>query len=358
MSTETFSLNFSLSRAAFTFELNCALPARGVTAIFGASGAGKSTLLRCIAGLEPDAQGAIVGPDVNWRCAPTAPPVEERGIGYVSQRAALFPHLNVAQNLQFAIKRARSRIAFCEHDSLVELLGIRALLPRSVENLSGGEAQRVALARALLSQPRLLLLDEPLSALDDERRHELLRYLVQVKAHFALPMFYVSHRLDEVEMLADYLVELHEGQVRQQGNAAEVFSLLAFAQRQRHPSCIIDAHCVEKESEWGLARLEFDRGALWLPNSAIALGQSVRVRVAADDVSLSREAPTSSSIANRVAVQVDAVHAPRDQAMALVRLRAGRAYLLARITRRSLAELQLEPGQSCWAQLKSAALLS
>ncbi len=208
-----------LQRGDFALDVDVELPGSGVTALFGASGAGKSTIIDIVAGLARPQQGRVVVNDVVYFDAGAGIdlPPERRRVGYVFQDARLFPHIDVAANLQYGQKRRAEADRIASLEEVVELLGIAHLLRRRPATLSGGEKQRVAIGRALLSGPRLLLLDEPLASLDAARKAEILPYLQRLRAHFALPMFYVSHVWTEVETLADHVVRLAAGRVVAQG---------------------------------------------------------------------------------------------------------------------------------------------
>ena len=328
------------------------LPGRGVTAIFGPSGAGKTTLLRAIAGLSA-AQGWVTLGGQSWQSPQHRLPAHRRRIGYVFQDCALFPHLTVRGNLRYAARRAGDGAP--GFDAVVESLELGQLLNRRPQTLSGGERQRVAIARALLVGPALLLLDEPLSALDPERRHQLLPYLDRLCRDQALPVLYVTHRVYEVARLADYVVELRQGRVARQGTVRDVLPHLRGDHEE--PGALIEAQVVEQDARWGLLRAAFAGGALWVDGRLGQPGAYLRLQVQARDVSLSRDPEARSSLLNRLPVTVEALDAPGDGPDQLVRLRAGSTPLLARVTRRSVAELGLCSGDQLWAQIKAVAVL-
>jgi len=289
-------------------------------------------------------------------------PPHRRPLGYVIQEAALFPHLDVRGNLDYGRRRipaAQRRIAL---DQAVTLLGIAALMDRRTATLSGGERQRVAIARALATSPRLLLMDEPLAALDAARKAEILPYLERLHRELALPIVYVTHAMDEVARLADHLVLMAAGRVRAAGPLAELLARtdLPLA-RQDDAGVVIVAQLVEQDAAFGLARIAFEGGALWLGQSGAAVGQTVRARVLARDVSVTRQAPAETSILNVLPVVLEGLHA--DHSTALLRLRLGGPQapggtpLLARITRKSCEALALAPGDALYAQIKGVALM-
>jgi len=350
-----------LSRAGFVLEVDLALPSRGVSALFGPSGCGKTTVLRALAGLEHAAGRVALGDQV-WQDDATHcfVPTHRREIGYVIQDAALFPHLDVRRNLDYGRKRIappRRRIAL---DQAIELLGIGALMARRPDTLSGGERQRVAIARALATSPALLLMDEPLSALDDARKAEVLPYLKRLHRELSIPVVYVSHALDEVAQLADHLVLMAQGRVLASGALGEMLSRLDLpTARGDEAGVVLDAVVAERDAAWQLARLQLAGGqhSLWSRDTGLAPGSALRVRVLARDVSLAATAQAGSSIGNQLPAVVEAIADDEHPALALVRVRLGTLPLVARLTRRSVHALALQPGQPVWAQVKTVALL-
>lgn len=340
----------------FTLDVDLRLPAQGVTALFGHSGSGKTTLLRCIAGLERAPQGRLSVGGECWQDERHWLPTHRRPIGYVFQEASLFAHLSVLGNLRYGLARSRDaqRLSL---DQAIELLGIGQLLERSPQRLSGGERQRVAIARALAVGPRLLLLDEPLAALDLQRKQEVLPYLERVRDELKIPMLYVSHAPDEVARLADHIVVMKAGRALAQGPIAETLTRLDLPIRLGEDAgAILAATVCELDPRWHLARVDFAGGRLWVRDNGLRLDQRVRVRVLARDVSLA-EGPTVSSIQNQLPGQVEALADEDHPGLALVRMRVGDSVLLARLTRRSAAALDVQPGRTLWVQVKSVALL-
>jgi len=347
---------FRIDWPGFTLDVDLTLPGQGVTAIFGPSGSGKTTLLRCIAGLERAAAGRLSVCGECWQEGRHWTPPHKRPIGYVFQEPRLFPHLTVLGNLRYGQRRAAgARVA--DLAPVIELLGIGPLLERRPERLSGGERQRVAIARALAVQPRLLLMDEPLAALDLARKQEILPYLERLHVALALPVLYVSHAPGEVARLADHLVVLEAGRVRASGPLGEVLARVDVPIRLAGEAGVVIAAVVGAiDTAWHLARLDFDGGHLWTRDPGVAVGQPVRVRVLARDVSLARESPTQSSIQNILAARIDAIAAEEEPGLALLRLRIGGAVFLAHLTRRAVHDLGLAVGDSVYAQIKSVAL--
>lgn len=348
---------FHLQRPGFCLDVALDLPARGVTALFGPSGSGKTTLLRCIAGLERARGSELVVAGEVWQDARHWLPPHQRPIGYVFQEASLFPHLNVLDNLRYGQRRQRDaqRISL---QQAIDLLGIRHLLARRTQALSGGERQRVAIARALAVSPRLLLMDEPLAALDLQRKREILPYLERLHDELDMPVIYVSHAPDEVARLADHLVVLDEGRVTASGALGDELVRFDLPVRLGEDAgTVLDGAVAEIDRDWHLARVDIDGGSLWARDSGLAVGQRVRLRVLARDVSLALE-PGRSSIQNLLRGQVDAIADDDHPGQALVRVRVGDTRLLARLTRRAIASLGVAPGQDLWVQIKSVALLA
>lgn len=350
---------FSLAYPGFALDVDLALPGQGVTALFGVSGSGKTTLLRCVAGLERAAgrlevNGNLWQDDQRRLFLPT----HARPLGYVFQDANLFPHLNVRRNLEFGLRRVASAQRRVAWDTALDLLGIGHLLERHPERLSGGERQRVGIARALLTSPSLLLMDEPLAALDQARKQEILPYLERLHGELAIPVLYVSHQPDEVARLADHLVLLDQGRVRAAGPLTELLSRpdLPMASREG-AGVVIHARVGAHDDTWDLMRLDFTGGPIHLARRPLPLGRQVRLQIHARDVSLAMAADNTSSITNRLAASVVDLFPGEHPAHVLVRLDLAGTPLLARITRKSAAQLAIAPGSQVWAQIKAVALL-
>ena len=350
--------SFLLNYPDFSLDVTLDLPGRGVTVLHGPSGCGKTTVLRCIAGLTRAARGTLTVKGQVWQSASQFVPTHQRALGYVFQDAALFAHLTVQRNLEYGFSRvapAARRVAFAP---IVELLGLGALLERLPQGLSGGERQRVAIARALLTSPELLLMDEPLAALDVARKQEFLPYLERLRDTLDIPVIYISHAPDEVARLADHLVLLQQGRVVTAGPLAQTLARTDLPlQRGEDPGVVLQAVVEERDAQWHLVRVAFDGGRLWVRDTGLCLGQRVRVRILARDVSLALEHRADSSIQNCLPAQVVAIAADYHPALALVRLDVGASPLLARLTRRSVHALALEPGRTVWMQIKAVALI-
>jgi molybdate transport system ATP-binding protein len=348
-------LKFNLTRADFALNVDLQLPGRGVTALFGPSGCGKTTLLRCIAGLER-ASGSLMVNEHLWQDATHFVPTHQRAIGYVFQEASLFPHLSVRGNLQYGMKRASSN-GNAAIGPIIDLLGIRALLDRKPDGLSGGERQRVAIARALAVDPKLLLMDEPLAALDVKRKQEILPYLDRLQATLEIPILYVTHSPDEVVRLAHHLVVMDAGSVVASGELADTLSQLDLPVKLgQEAGVVIESVVGSIESQWHLTRMDFDGGSVWIRDPGLVLGANARVRILASDISLAREQPGKSSIQNVLQGQIDAMRDDEHPGLVLVRVKVGGTALLARVTKRAVSELALKPGDTVWTQVKSVAL--
>jgi len=343
---------------AMSIAFDVALPAQGVTALFGASGAGKTSCLRMIAGLDRTAVGTLSFGGETWQDSRRGvfTPPHRRRIGYVAQAPGLFEHLDVAGNLDFGYRRA-GRPASLNRDELIDQFGLRALLARRVTMLSGGERQRVAIVRALLSNPALLLFDEPLSALDGPAREELLGLLEMLQARLAAPLIYVSHAIDEVARLADHVVLLEAGRVAAQGPLQATVTRLDLPQALIEAAGAVIEGVVSGQSDADhLTELTFAGGVLLLPQTRARVGDRLRCRIAARDVALTLERQSNTSALNQLQCRIIAVGDADHASQCLVQLDAGGTVLLARITRRSWRVMDLSPGREVWAQVKAVAL--
>lgn len=352
-----------LKYTGFALDVELQLPGRGVTALFGPSGSGKTTCLRCIAGLARAADGVVQINDEVWQDSRNGVfvPPHKRALGYVFQEASLFPHLSVQANLAFGFKRiprAQRRVKMAQ---ATELLGIAHLLARDPQHLSGGERQRVGIARALLTSPRLLLMDEPLAALDSQRKNEILPYLERLHDELDIPVLYVSHAQDEVARLADHLVLLGDGKALASGPIGETLARLDLPlARGDDAGVVVTGRVIAYDEHYQLLTLQLPDclSQIRVAHTPMALGTQLRVKIQARDVSLSHQAHTHSSILNRLPVTVIQDVAADNSAHALVRLDAAGTPLLARITRFSRDQLNVQPGQVLWAHIKAVAVLA
>ncbi|OGS95951.1 MAG: molybdenum ABC transporter ATP-binding protein [Gallionellales bacterium RIFCSPLOWO2_02_FULL_57_47] len=351
---------FDLSYPGFELHADLQLPARGIIGLFGPSGSGKTTLLRCIAGLERTPNGKLQVKGEVWQDGANFLPVHRRPLGYVFQEASLFPHLSVRQNLEYGLKRIPPAQRKVQPEQVVEWLGLNWLIGRdSPAGLSGGERQRVAIARALLTSPRLLLMDEPLSALDAASKREILPYLEVLHSELEIPVIYVSHALEEVARLADQLVLMEQGRVIASGALNEILGRLDLPTAHLDDAgSVIEAGVAGHDEKYHLSRLGFSGGSLWVSKVERAIGSMVRARVLARDVSIATAAPQGSSISNILAARIDEI---RDEGADRVNLRlsvGSGQLLLSRITRRSRDQLNLVVGMEVFAQVKSVALIA
>jgi molybdate transport system ATP-binding protein len=348
----------------FSLDTSFSVPATGVTAIFGPSGCGKTTVARCLAGLHhlPGSFCAVDGEI--WQDRSFFRKAHQRPVGYVFQEASLFSHLSVKRNLLYGAPRGTGtpgseNVAL---DEVTDLLGLGRLLDRSPQHLSGGERQRVAIGRALLSQPKLLLMDEPLSALDRSTKNEILPFLERLHARLSLPVIYISHDMSEIERLADHLVLMQRGKVVGAGPLQVLQSdpLLPMAVA-REAAVSLDASVESHDGAYGLLTLRVAGGRLQVPAPAANIGKRQRLRIAASDVSIARSVPDASSILNilpaRIISRTLLGHGEVIVALALGADASG-AQLLARITLRSWDMLGLADAMPVYAQVKGVSLVS
>lgn len=353
----------ALQLGAFGLDVDLRVPTDGVTSLFGPSGSGKTTLLRCIAGFERRAVATIRLGDEVWQDAASGAFVApwRRPVGFVFQEPGLFPHLSVRGNLRFGFGRVPAAERRLELEQVVEWLGLGELLDRSPLSLSGGERQRVAMGRALLTSPRLLLMDEPLAALDERSRRQILPYLEALPAHLDLPVLYVSHSISEVARLCERVVCLERGRILQQGSTVEVLSSVDLAWTGGDAvGAVLEARVAGHDDADHLTELAVPGGALWVGRLQRQVGEAVRVQVPARDVSLALDPEARSSLLNVLPCAVLELR-ETDPGRVVVRLQTraeNGAVLLARITRRSCAALDLRPGTEVFARVKSVGLLS
>ncbi|HWP20201.1 MAG TPA: molybdenum ABC transporter ATP-binding protein [Burkholderiaceae bacterium] len=345
----------------FVLDLQERWPLEGITALFGPSGSGKSTLLRVIAGLEPRARGRVALDDETWLAeAPVrAVPAYRRGVGLVFQEAGLFPHLSVEGNLHYAERRSRhSRATPVNFGEVVRALDLAPLLHRKPASLSGGERQRVAIGRTLLARPRLLLMDEPLAALDARRKSEILPYIEQLPHAFGVPVIYVTHDIDEVTRLADRLVLLAHGRVVAAGPLQELLERLDLqpATGRFEAGVVLETRVEGHDERFRLTQVRHGSQTLSVPMTDVPVGTVVRLRIRARDVALAIEPPRGLSIRNVLAGTLAALHEEPDTPFAETLVDIGGARIRARLTRQAVAELGLQVGQPVYALVKSIAL--
>lgn len=349
-------IRYTLDRGGFLLNVDAGLSTQGITGIFGPSGAGKTSLLRCIAGLEDNASGSLTidGETIEDSERGIRQPAHRRAIAYVFQEPRLFPHLNVRQNVEYGIRRAKPKTGI-DFKQVTELLGLEKLLSRRPSGLSGGEAQRVAIARSLACSPRVVLMDEPVSALDAARRYEILPFVEKLHAELSIPVIYVSHNIEEICQLCDQMLVMEDGRTVAYGDLQEVLARTDIpVLGGDEAGCVVAAKAIDYDAEFDLTRVRVSGGELWVPGR-LKKDASVRVRIRANDLSLCREMPAQTSILNRMSARVESIVDESVHA-ALVELRCGNDRLVARITRRSCKQLGLECGDDLIVQVKSVSV--
>ncbi|BDM62846.1 molybdenum import ATP-binding protein ModC [Shewanella sp. NFH-SH190041] len=353
--------------------VNAQLPTSGVSAIFGRSGAGKTSLVNILGGLStPDSGELLLGDKVLFRAGSINLPPEKRRIGYVFQEARLFPHYKVRGNLNYGMRHKNTAL----FERVVSLLGIGHLLDRFPITLSGGEKQRVAIGRALLTQPDMLLMDEPLASLDLPRKRELIPYLQSLSREMQLPIVYVSHSLDEILQLADYMLVLNQGKVIASGPLTQVWN--SDEMRPWLPakelSSLITAQVAGCHPDYAMTKLLLDDGNhLWVNGklaetrpvsdnnqsshtTAPATARQIKVRIQANHVALSTTPPGHSSIRNQLSGKVKELHPSDDGQQVQVKIALGNDELWANITPWACDELALIPGMQVYAQIKGVSM--
>jgi molybdate transport system ATP-binding protein len=347
-------LDFAIRHGDFELTVATALELAGTTAVFGPSGSGKTTLLRVVAGLDRPTRGRIAWGDLVWHDTSVHVPTHERRVGYVFQDGRLFTHLTVQGNLRFAVRHARERGPITLRDA-VAALELEALLERRPTSLSAGEQQRVAIARALLTNPRLLVMDEPLSSIDAGRRREIAAYIERVPEKFGVPILYVTHDIDEVIRLADRILLLSRGTVAAFGGVKEILerSDLWPLTGRLEAGTILEGVVVWHRG--GMTQVLLDGQPVRLPQIAVTPGRTVRVHVHARDVAIATERPSHLSIRNVLSARIEQIDLDNTVYAELV-LNIGVQTLRARITREAAEELRLAPRQSVYALIKSVVL--
>jgi molybdate transport system ATP-binding protein len=358
MSAETLSLRAQVRLPGFDLDVAEEIDLDAVTGVLGPNGGGKSTLLRTIAGFERPRAGRIALGGQVWFDGESGVnlPAHRRPVGLMFQDDRLFGHLGVAGNLAYADRRSREREAGFDRDDIVAALDLGSLLGRRIGALSGGERQRVALARTLLARPRLLLLDEPLSALDRERKSEILPYLERLPKRFGIPAILVSHSVEEVARLAESLLVLADGRVQARGPTASIIERLDLQPitGRFEAGVLVEARVAGHDTRRALTRLEVDGETLVMPMvEQLAVGQSVRLRIRARDVAVATRRPEAISIRNVLPATVDEIAPEPDTAFAEVFLVLKRARIRARLTRASVEDLELVEGMPVFALIKS-----
>lgn len=342
----------------FRLDVSFEIPDKGITVLFGPSGCGKTTVLRCTAGLER-AGGRVVVADRVWQddARNIFVPAWERRLGYVFQEASLFEHLNVEGNLHFGLRHKDARGGLARFSEAVELLGIGHLLRRRVQLLSGGERQRVAIARALLMTPDLILMDEPLAALDWNRKQEILPWLERLRDELSVPMLYVTHSADEMARLADQVICFENGRIVAEGPLEEVLLERWPGQGEQGSSVVLSGVVTERSEMWCTAVVTAGETAFEVPDAGRNVGEAARLRILARDVSVALSEPRDTSIRNVLPAVVIGMRGVEGESHVMLTLEAGGCCILSRITRRSADELGIAVGTRLYAQVKAAAII-
>ena len=344
------------------FKLECSFdfPNSGITVLFGASGSGKTTVLRCIAGLER-AQGYVKVDGVYWQNDEQRLflPTWERPLGYVFQEASLFPHLTAKQNIEFAVKRSKSTDARSRMEEAIDLLGIRGLLRRKPAQLSGGERQRVAIARAVATEPKIMLFDEPLAALDFKRKSEIMPWLEKLKTNLKIPMLYVTHSAEEVLHLADNLIVMEDGRIKTSGALTDVLANIDLPIKiGEDTGVLLKGKIVSKDKEWSLMTVDCGNIALHIGDNGQPIGSPASLRILAREVVFAKEQPSGLSVQNAFEGVVEEISVQKDSSGALIRANCSGQIILGKLTRKALSELDIKEGSQIWLLIKSVALLS
>ena len=351
-------IDIQLPRDRFVLSVDELLDTDTTWAIMGRSGCGKTSLLRTIAGLETHARGLVQFNDEVWQDSEKGVwvPPEQRGIGYIFQEARLFPHLDVMENLQFALKRTRANSSMPSLSEVVDQLDIEHLLGRAVDKLSGGEKQRVAIARTLLSGPRLLLMDEPLASLDWSSKIRILPCLRNIHQHFGIPVVMVSHAREEVARLADKLVLIDQGQVLSRGDCRQLLSRPgSLLTRDDCALSILEVQVGSHDQEYGFTELLLGQQKLLVNHISATRGTELRVILPAQEVSIVVEEIHCTSVQNRVATTIRAIQ-ELDSKNVMLFMEAEGQTLLALVTRRAIGVLNLAEGQKVFAHFKGSCL--
>lgn len=351
------TIKLTYRRGDFSLRAETVFPAQGVTAIFGRSGSGKTTLLRCIAGLEQGLGEVSINGEI-WQQGQRFTPVHKRQLGYVFQQANLFPHLSVAGNLRYGQKRAATGGQGLAEKEIIDLLDLKPLLERAPHQLSGGQQQRVAIGRALLANPRILLLDEPLSSLDADSKADILPYLCSISRRLALPVLYVSHSLGEITQLADQVALLEDGLLGASGPINQMLTDPDLPLAHRQDACaLLEGEVIAQDREFHLSTVALAGGELSVAHGQLETGQTPRLQIHARDVSIALTDDQQSSIQNRLRGEILSISNTREPAQVLVVANVGGQRCLALITRKAQASLKLKPGQEVYLQIKSAAVM-
>ena len=342
----------------FHLDVDFTIAPNGVTAIYGPSGCGKTTLLRCLAGLEPRVKGTLQVGGETWQSNAEFLPPHKRAVGYVFQEAGLFSHLTVKGNLEFGKKRRNTTPNEKQTNEIIDLLGVRPLMDRRTQNLSGGEKQRVSIARALLAIPEMLLMDEPLSALDRTSKSEIIPFLDSLQKNLNIPILYVSHDLSEVEQFADHIIMMEQGRITKSGALLDVLSAVNSPLAEgEDASVLLEGKVTAYDPNYDLSTVAAGSCHLHLPGEIGTAGSIKRLRISASDVGLAVN-PTGAGFSYLNMIDGKIIEAqPQGKGKVNVILSIGEMRLISSITRRSYEALKLDTGQNVTAMIKSIALV-
>lgn len=348
---------FEMQRGNFRLEADLHVPARGLTGIFGHSGSGKTSLLRCLAGLERAEQGYLVVDGSVWQDESQGifVPSYQRQLAYVFQEPRLFPHLTVRKNLEYGMRRKNGSGSSRNFDQVIETLGLQRLLSRKPEKLSGGEQQRAAIGRALLTDPKLLLMDEPLAALDIHRKKEIMPFLERLHNELDIPVILVSHSVEEITRLADSVVVMSDGKISETGPLSQMLTYMHHYSMEGTAVTVTEGVITEFDSEHHIGRLKTSFGELVITDCHNCLGKTIRASIHARDVSLCLTQPEDTSILNNISGKIKNI-VTHDTGLADVVIDINGFSLLSTITSRSCDNLKLKEGKKVYAQIKSVAL--
>jgi len=354
-------IHLALQKDKFEANIELEFQVGHCLALWGASGSGKTTILRAVAGLEEATSAYVnIGGEV-WQDSATQInlPTYQRSLGFVFQEPSVFAHLNVEENLKFAVQRNKTKLSPLIWGDIINLLDITQLLKKRAAQLSGGERQRVAIARALLTSPKLLLLDEPLSAVDVHKKEEVLPWLEKIRSEMSISMVYVTHAVDELTRLADRVAVLSEGKIIRQGSLSDVLSISygPFSSATQDASVLIEGVAIKLDSKWHLVEMSFPGGSLWLKDQSFKIGQRLRVQIKASDISLTTELPSHTSIQNIIPGVITEIAVLDHPGECIVTVKCRESILRSKITTRAIDQLQLELGKEVWLQVKSVALM-
>ncbi len=342
--------SYLLKREHTIIDCNFNIPANGITGLFGPSGAGKTSLLRCIAGLERPSKGQLFINDLCWQDSHAGIfiPTHKRQLSYVFQDPHLFTHFSVKKNLMYGYRRNKNNKRYIKIEDVINWMCLEALLDRNIHSLSGGEKQRVAIARALLCNPMLLLMDEPVSALDLDSKNEVLSCLENLQQDVSIPILYVTHSQQELAQLADHILLMDDGEIHASAPAEEILTQLSSASVKNNAPSIVMAKLVKQDPTYPLSYLSFAGGDIAIPLIKNTIGDTVSLKVYAKDVTLFLAKPPRSSVLNTYQASIASIEKESDR----VQLNLNGILLNAFVTRKAIDALNLHQGMKIYVQIK------